>query len=204
MAVVGTGLDVPYPQENRALWRRVAALGAVLSEATLGTGALPRVFPARNRIIAALSDVVVVVESHRDGGSLYTAEAAARRSIPVCAVPGSVYSRASTGTNGLLVDGCVPVRDADDVLAAVALARQGRGMSAPLAAASVRSPGRRGHPGPVDRVERSVWEAVDDTPTTVETVLLRTDLSLAALTAAGQALVDQGLLTAGAGWWSRS
>jgi len=179
-------------------------VGAVLSEAALGTVARPRVFPARNRIIAALSDVVVVVESHWDGGSLYTAEAAARRSIPVCAVPGSVHSRASSGTNQLLVDGCAPVRDADDVLAAVALVRQGRGMVGPTAP----SRGRRGEGevqvGPDDRVQRSVWQAVDDTPTAVATVLLRTDLSLSALTAAGEELVEQGLLIAGAGWWSRA
>ncbi len=203
VAVVGTGLDVVYPRENRALWGRVAASGAVLSEAALGTVARPRVFPARNRIIAALSDVVVVVESHRAGGSMYTAEAAARRSIPVCAVPGSVHSRASSGTNGLLVDGCAPVRDAADVLAAVYLARQGRGMAAPTR--SSRADGARGPAhGPTDRVQRSVWEAVDDTPTTVETVLLRTDLSLPTLTAAGEALVESGLLRAGAGWWSRA
>ena len=202
VAVVGTGLDVPYPRENRALWARVAAAGAVLSEAALGTRARPMVFPARNRIIAALADVVVVVESHRAGGSLYTAEAAARRSIPVCAVPGSVYSAASAGTNELLVDGCVPVRDADDVLAAVALVRQGRGMASPLPSAGRRRAAADG-PDPADRVRRSVWEAVDDTPTTVETVLLRTDLSLAALTAAGEALVEQGLLTGGTGWWAR-
>ena len=60
------------------------------------------------------------------GGALYTAEAAARRSIPVCAVPGSVRSPASAGTNGLLVDGCAPVRDVDDILTAVALARCGK------------------------------------------------------------------------------
>jgi len=203
VAVVGTGLDVPYPRENRLLWARVASAGAVLSEAALGTRARPMVFPARNRIIAALADVVVVVESHRSGGSLYTAEAAARRSIPVCAVPGSVYSAASAGSNELLVEGCIPVRDADDVLAAVALVRQGRGMASPVPSRA----GRRvapGGPDPADRVQCSVWEAVDDTPTPVETVLLRTDLSLAALTAAGEALVEQGLLTAGAGWWSRA
>ncbi len=206
VAVVGTGLDVVYPKENRVLWQRVAASGAVLSEAALGTVARPRVFPARNRIIAALSDVVVVVESHRDGGSLYTAEAAARRSIPVGAVPGSVFSRASAGTNDLLADGCTPVRDVDDVLAAVALARQGRGMSGPLPAARLRAGSRTNgaRPAPADRVQRSVWEAVDDTPTSVETTLLRTGLSLAALMAVGEELVDQGLLTAGAGWWSRT
>jgi DNA processing protein len=126
VAVVGTGLDVVYPRTNATLWREVEEHGVVFSEAALGTTPRSRVFPARNRIIAALSDVVVVVECHLGGGALYTAEAAARRSIPVCAVPGSVRSPASAGTNGLLVDGCTPVRDLDDILTAVALARCGR------------------------------------------------------------------------------
>lgn len=126
VAVVGTGLDVVYPSSNTELWSEVAARGVVFSESPLGTRPHPGVFPARNRIIAALSDVVVVVESHYGGGSLYTAEAAARRSIPVCAVPGSVHSRASEGSNALLVDGCIPVRDATDVLVAISLARAGR------------------------------------------------------------------------------
>jgi DNA protecting protein DprA len=125
VAVVGTGLDVVYPSSNRGLWETIAARGCIFSESSLGTQPHPGVFPARNRIIAALSHVVVVVESHHGGGSLYTAEAAARRSIPVCAVPGSVRSRASDGTNALLVDGCTPVRDATDVLVAVSLAHVG-------------------------------------------------------------------------------
>jgi DNA processing protein len=125
VAVVGTGLDVVYPASNRGLWETIAARGCIFSESSLGTQPHPGVFPARNRIIAALSHVVVVVESHHGGGSLYTAEAAARRSIPVCAVPGSVRSRASDGTNALLVDGCTPVRDATDVLVAVSLAHVG-------------------------------------------------------------------------------
>ena len=125
VGVVGTGLDVVYPPSNRELWEEVADRGAIFAESSLGTKPHPGVFPARNRIIAALSDVVVVVESHYNGGSMYTAEAAARRSIPVCAVPGSVKSRASDGTNALLVDGCIPVRDVADVLVAVSLARTG-------------------------------------------------------------------------------
>lgn len=136
VAVVGTGLDVVYPKSNASLWREVEDHGVVFSEAALGTMPRARVFPARNRIIAALSDVVVVVECQLGGGALYTAEAAARRSIPVCAVPGSVRSPASAGTNGLLVDGCTPVRDVDDVLTAVALSRCGRDSPAPAVQAS--------------------------------------------------------------------
>ena len=203
VAVVGTGLDVVYPSGNRTLWRQVAARGAVLSEAPLGTPALPRVFPARNRIIAALSDVVVVVECHGRGGSFHTVEAAARRAVPVCAVPGSVRSPASRGTNGLLVDGCAPVRDLDDVLTALALARGGRRVGPPHhGATGRRSPDRR--LDGLDRAERAVWESVDDTPTTVETVLLRSGLAVATVGVAVEVLVARGLLVEGAGWWSRT
>jgi DNA protecting protein DprA len=242
VAVVGTGLDVVYPSSNRGLWETIADRGCIFSESSLGTQPHPGVFPARNRIIAALSHVVVVVESHHGGGSLYTAEAAARRSIPVCAVPGSVRSRASDGTNALLVDGCTPVRDATDVLVAVSLARVGphsaasavddldpaadpddpgaAGLTRPgvpvavpgateLRALSVppSGPSRRSSlPQPSPQMtadQRLVWEAVDDTPTAFETILIRTDLSIGdAANACGQ-LVDQGLLVSGAGWWTK-
>ncbi len=215
VAVVGTGLDIVYPPSNRELWDQVATRGAVFSESALGTKPHPGVFPARNRIIAALSDVVVVVESHRGGGSLYTADAAARRSIPVCAVPGSVRSPASEGTNALLVDGCVPVRDATDVLVALSLAGSGR-HPAPgdrktprdradradrtnredQRAALVRAPA-------MSAQELAVWEATDDIPTAFETILIRTDLSIAEAVVTCDSLVERGALLAGCGWWAR-
>jgi DNA processing protein len=232
VAVVGTGLDVVYPSSSRELWSGVAARGVVFSESPLGTRPLPGVFPARNRIIAALSDVVVVVESHYGGGSLYTAEAAARRSIPVCAVPGSVHSRASEGSNALLVDGCIPVRDATDVLVALSLARAGRdarvaerdtrvdpppslARRADAARSASTHPARaaRGatsmHNAAVvaepamDIPQRAVWEALGTVPTAFETILIRTDLSIPAAAEACERLVDRGLLIAGAGWWSK-
>ena len=212
VAVVGTGLDIVYPPSNRELWGQVATRGAVFSESALGTKPHPGVFPARNRIIAALSDVVVVVESHRGGGSLYTAEAAARRSIPVCAVPGSVRSPASEGTNALLVDGCVPVRDATDVLVALSLAGSGRHPSRD------DRDGRTDRRVRADRTDRksalsrtasmsaqelAVWEATDDIPTAFETILIRTDLSIAQAVVSCDSLVESGALVAGCGWWSR-
>ena len=256
VAVVGTGLDVVYPNSNKALWELVASRGCVFSESPLGTRPHPGVFPARNRIIAALSNVVVVVESHYGGGSLYTAEAAARRSIPVCAVPGSVRSRASDGTNALLVDGCIPVRDATDVLVAISLAgtgqpreptvmsgsgRSGSGRSGSDDAASGRSavPTERTEPaeptdlgpdpqtGPVGPIalagdaearpsdptaerhgglsddQSAVWNAVDDGPTTFETILIRTGLSIGTAAEACGQMVDCDLLVAGGGWWTR-
>jgi DNA processing protein len=228
VAVVGTGLDVEYPPSNKGLWDQVAIRGAVFSESALGTKPHPGVCPARNRIIAALSDVVVVVESHYGGGSLYTADAAARRSIPVCAVPGSVRSRASEGTNALLVDGCIPVRDATDVLVAISLARSGEDEHRPGAGKNrdwrsfcridtgqPTDPSPRGlqthrsgrEPVDSDAVmspcQRAVFDAVDDTPTAFETILIRTDLSIAEAAEACDQLVERGALLSGAGWWSR-
>ncbi len=117
VGVVAGGLDVVYPRANRALWDEVADRGLLLSETPLGLRPDRWRFPARNRLIAALSDGVIVVESHERGGALSTADEAIRRDLPVMAVPGSVTSAASRGTNALLLDGAVPVRDALDVLA---------------------------------------------------------------------------------------
>lgn len=116
VGVVGSGLDVVYPKANRPLWDDVAERGLLLSEAALGTRPDRWRFPARNRLIAALAEAVVVVESHHRGGALSTAEEAMHRDRPVMALPGSVLSAASDGTNALLVDGAIPVRDAADVL----------------------------------------------------------------------------------------
>lgn len=116
VGVVGGGLDIVYPRANRALWDDVARRGLLLSEVPTGTRPDRWRFPARNRLIAGLSEGVVVVESHQRGGALSTADEALRRDRPVMAVPGSVLSPASRGTNALLVDGAVPVRDALDVL----------------------------------------------------------------------------------------
>ncbi len=116
IAVVGSGVDVVYPKANTSLWEEVAANGLLISEYLCGTLPAKWRFPARNRLIAALSDGVVVVESHERGGSLLTAEQAAERGKPVFAVPGSVLSAAADGTNALLMDGAIPARNAFDVM----------------------------------------------------------------------------------------
>ena len=82
-------------------------------------------FPARNRIIAALADLVLVVESKAAGGSMITVEQAIRRGRPVLAVPGSVRNPAAAGTNLLISEGCQPVCSVDDVLVALDLATAG-------------------------------------------------------------------------------
>lgn len=116
IAVVATGLDHIYPASNAPIWEALVSDGLLLSEAPLGTAPERWRFPARNRLIAGLIDVLVVVESHSRGGALLTVDEAATRDVPVVAVPGSVASAASAGTNDLLVEGCQPVRSAADVL----------------------------------------------------------------------------------------
>jgi DNA processing protein len=120
-AVVATGLDVVYPRRHGDLWRAVAERGVVLTEYPLGVWPERWRFPARNRIIAGLADVVVVVESHLRGGSMHTVESALERDRLVMAVPGSVRSPAAAGCNALLAAGSPPCRDADDVLVALGL-----------------------------------------------------------------------------------
>lgn len=121
LAVVASGLDVVYPREHAHLWRQVAEHGAVVSEAPPGT--LPEAyrFPLRNRILAALSEVLVVIESRARGGSLITVNEARDRGILVMAVPGALRNRAAEGTNALVRDGCPVVIDVDDILVGLGL-----------------------------------------------------------------------------------
>lgn len=116
VGVVGSGLDVVYPSRNHALWHEVAERGVLLSEAPPGSRPERWRFPARNRLIAALSTAVVVVESSERGGSLLTVDEAVARDVEVFAVPGPITARSSMGTNRLVADGATPFLGVDDVL----------------------------------------------------------------------------------------
>jgi DNA processing protein len=119
VAVLGCGADVAYPASHRSLWRRIGESGLVLSELPPGSGAWRWTFPARNRIMAALSGMTVVVEAAERSGSLITVDLAADLGRDLGAVPGPVGSRLSAGPNGLLAGGACLVRDAQDVLDAM-------------------------------------------------------------------------------------
>lgn len=119
VAVLGCGPDLPYPASHRSLWRRICERGLVLSELPPGTGVWRWTFPARNRIMAALAGMTVVVEAAQRSGSLITADLAADLGRDLGAVPGPVSSRASAGTNDLLAGGACLIRDGQDVLDAM-------------------------------------------------------------------------------------
>jgi DNA processing protein len=119
IAVLGCGPDVAYPAAHRSLWRRIGEEDLVLSELPPGAAPWRWTFPARNRIMAALAGMTVVVEAATRSGSLITADLAADLGRDLGAVPGPVSSRASAGPNALLAGGACVVRDAQDVLDAM-------------------------------------------------------------------------------------
>lgn len=190
IAVVGSGLDVIYPRRHASLWREVERHGVVLSEAPLGAPPEPWRFPARNRMIAALADLVVVVESRETGGSMHTVTEAERRGRPVFAAPGSVRSATSAGTNRLLRDGAHVLCDVDDVLVTL-------GLSAALQRSVVD---RRAAPSPRDA---AVLDAVGWTPVSLDVLARRTQLSLGELALALDRLCTAGWLGAQGGWYER-
>jgi DNA processing protein len=116
VAVLACGPDIVYPRRHRRLHEGVREAGVVLSELPPGTQPFRWSFPARNRIMAGLARMTVVVEAADPSGSLITTDFARDLGRSVAAVPGRVTSRVARGTNGLLKDGAVPITGAEDVL----------------------------------------------------------------------------------------
>jgi DNA processing protein len=164
VAVLATGTDVVYPPSNRELYSRILAAGAVVSEHPRGTVARRHSFVERNRIMAALGRVVILVEAAQPSGSLTTADRALRLGRTVGAVPGQVGVRVAEGTNDLLKDGAELIRDARDVLDLLF----GVGVSAKR---PERAPQPRPGP-PLDERLAAVLELVENGAATVERVTL--------------------------------
>ena len=116
IAVLGTGLDVIYPPENTDLYHQIEQQGCLLSEVPLGTQANALQFPRRNRIVAALSEGVLVVEAGLKSGSLITAQLALNMKKILFAVPGTPGESRAQGSNHLIKKGAVLVENADDIL----------------------------------------------------------------------------------------
>ncbi len=187
IGVVGNGLDVVYPRSHADLYAQVSSRGLLLSEHPLGVDPKTWSFPARNRIVAALAEVVVVVESHQAGGSQYTVDEAIERDTAVAAVPGSVFNRASSGTNRLLVDGvATAVCDASDVLALLGWGRTGSADD------------------PATEPDDEVLAAVGFEPTSFEQIVVRTGLALGLVHERLDGLAHGGWVVEQSGWWERS
>jgi DNA processing protein len=116
IAVLASGADRASPATHRALHSELRSVGTVISEMPWGAAPWPWLFPARNRIMAGLAEMTVVVEAAPRSGSLITAAFAESLDRPVGAMPGTPGARITAGNNDLLRDGCVVVRGAGDVL----------------------------------------------------------------------------------------
>jgi len=117
IAVLGSGVDIIYPSENRSMAAEIVeGHGALISEFPIGTKPEARNFPPRNRVISGLSMGVIVVEAGKRSGALITADFALEQDREVFAVPGNITSPASRGTNALIQEGAKLVRDVQDVL----------------------------------------------------------------------------------------
>lgn len=145
IAVLGTGVDISYPQANAGLAAEIAARGLLLSEFPLGTKAFGHNFPRRNRLISGLAQGCLVIEAALGSGSLITARAAAEQGREVFALPGSIHSPLSKGCHALIKSGAKLAESAEDVLCELAAFRR-TGFASTRAAAD----GSRGAGGAED------------------------------------------------------
>jgi DNA processing protein len=179
VAVLGTGIDVPYPVAHRALHSAIASSGLVLSEHGSGIRAHKGAFPNRNRIIAALAPVTIVVEAPHRSGALNTSNWALELGRTVACVPGPIDSPSSAGSNHLIREGATVILSFDDVYPLV-------GVSACPAAERI----------PEGGPERSVWDALAEGPIGVDDITTRTGLAARECLVAITSLEIQGLLEA--------
>ena len=190
VAVFGCGVDVCYPPEQRDLLETLLSSGAALSEFPMGTEPEPWNFPIRNRILAGLARIVCVVEAATKSGSLITARYATGYGRDVAAVPGSILSPGAAGSNALLKDGAILVRDVNDLLAE--LPEEERRLLRRQVAAREEAP----VPADLPPDAAAVLGALDaDEPRDADALLSATGLSAARFSAALVHLELEGLVT---------
>ena len=176
IAVLGTGVDIAYPQSNAVLAADIAAQGLLLSEFPLGTKAFAHNFPRRNRLISGLAQGCLVVEAALASGSLITARAAAEQGREVFAVPGSIHSPLSKGCHALIKSGAKLAESAEDVLSELAAFRP-TGFASTRTAAGVSETARSaGNAGNADRAEDPLLACMGFDPVDVDSLCARAGL----------------------------
>jgi DNA processing protein len=174
IAVLGSGVDVIYPPENRRLAREIEAQGAVLSQFAPDTRPLAGHFPARNRVIAGLALGVVVVEAAERSGSLITAGLAGELGSEVMAVPGPVTSAQSVGAHRLIQDGAALVMSGEDVISQLPLQWRDRVRPAPAQPAAAITPLVPDQP---DDQAKLLLDVIGEEPTDIDGIIERSGLT---------------------------
>lgn len=165
-AVLGCGVDVCYPKSNRELYGEILECGCILSEYPPGAPPAAGHFPARNRIIAGLCDMVVVVEAKARSGSLITADCALEQGRDVYAVPGSIYDALSAGCNDLIRQGAGAISDVDEFVESICPAENVCRKTGDLTKISL------------EKAERLVYSCVDLRPKSMEELLCESGTEL--------------------------
>ena len=174
VAVLGCGLDIVYPPENRVLLENILERGAVISEYAPGTPPMPGNFPARNRIISGMAKGTVIVEAGVKSGALITAAFAAEEGRDVFAVPGNIFSYTCKGTNNLIKDGAQLIDNAFDIMAEYSWLENIKDGERPAQKKA------REHNAPeVFGEEKSVYDLLDyETPLSLEEIVQKANLPL--------------------------
>ncbi len=192
VGVLGCGINVVYPSANRRLFDGVRSTGALVSEYFLDEAPLPWRFPARNRIIAGLSDAVVIVEAAEKSGALISARHAAEAGRDVWAVPGAISVPECRGSNCLLADGAGVLWDIDEFLASVG------GQTGPPTLCG-RNPDEGTVPEGLPETEMAVLVGVGFGPSDVDAIAERSGVTMRDLLPALAILELKGYVTRGAG-----
>ena len=175
VAVLGCGVDICYPSENRRLYEQIKKNGCILSEHPPGTTPMPGFFPMRNRIISGLSMALVVVEAGEKSGTLITVDQALQQGRDVLCVPGNITSKLSIGTNRLIKEGLPPVTCYEDVLFALGLDKDDESL--------IQSKKFLTLP-PLTPDEKKVFDCIVEGATEINTILHQTDSSIQHVSAA--------------------
>ena len=173
VAVLGSGIDVIYPPENKELYDKIASNGAVITEFPFSTLPKGPHFPARNRIISGMSLGVVVVEASEKSGSLITARTALEQGREVFAVPGSIDSPGTKGTHKLIRDGAKLIENVYDILEEILPQIEGR-TDPPSSADSTESgPLRSSDHNDLEEGEREILDLMEKRPRHIDSIITK-------------------------------
>ena len=182
VAVMATGIDRIYPQENTDLAAHIVEQGAIITEMPIGTAPLPQHFPRRNRIISGMSLGVLVAEAPEKSGALITVAAASEQGRDVFALPHNIFSKTGRGSNRLIQDGAKLVMAVSDVLEELDIAYLNTQVS--IKTEQVQ---------PTSSTEETILEQLDVEPVDVDTIVRKTQLPAATVTSTLALLELKGL-----------
>ncbi|OQA21084.1 MAG: hypothetical protein BWY60_00852 [Actinobacteria bacterium ADurb.Bin346] len=184
IAVMGCGIDVIYPQENRNLYSEIIEKGSVITEYLPGTPPLKNNFPARNRIISGLCYGVIIVEADDRSGALITADFALQQNREVFAVPGEIYSECSRGCHKLIKNGAKLTEDINDVLEELSNINRLVLKNKPLALTSNNDPVHclqktdKSSTLKLNNTQQHIYNAIGKKPVSIEEIMMKTGLNI--------------------------